>query len=186
MKTILVTVGIIIIIVVVGLALFRSTGDEEIPEARPLEFVEEPANGDTSSQFLQLQPTSLPAGGPTVESTPDSLGSTTDEFLDTEGVEEADVDVTAGESVTISIDESGFIPSTVTVTTGTMVTFINNGQGPHWPASDVHPTHQNLPEFDAKRGLLTGETYSYTFTKQGSWGMHDHLNPSATGTIVVE
>lgn len=87
---------------------------------------------------------------------------------------------------TISVDETGFSPKTITVKAGTKVTFVNNGQAPHWPASALHPTHQVLPGFDALRGLATGETYSFTFTKTGSWNYHDHLNPQFFGTLVVE
>jgi len=95
-------------------------------------------------------------------------------------------DKTADEAVVISITDTGFVPDQVTVDAGTTVTFVNNGQALHWPASDLHPTHQILPDFDAKRGLSTGETYSYTFTQSGTWSMHDHLNPSSAGTITVK
>ena len=88
-------------------------------------------------------------------------------------------------AVTITISETGFSPAAVTVTAGTTVTFVNNGQAAHWPASDVHPTHNILPDFDAKRGLGTGETYSYTFDQAGTWRCHDHLMAQETCTITV-
>lgn len=81
--------------------------------------------------------------------------------------------------------EQGFSPSEVDIAVGTTVTFINDGELPHWPASDMHPTHEILPEFDSKQGLQTGETYSYTFDAAGSWQFHDHLNPRLKGTITV-
>jgi plastocyanin len=89
------------------------------------------------------------------------------------------------EQATVSLTDSGFSPPTLTVSSGTTVTFVNNGQGAHWPASDPHPTHTALAGFDAKRGLTTGESYSFTFTKVGSWNYHDHLNPTVRGTITV-
>ncbi len=89
-------------------------------------------------------------------------------------------------AMSISIGDEGFTPSTVTIPVGTTVTFTNNGQALHWPASDPHPVHTGLAGFDAKRGLATGETYSYTFTKAGTFGMHDHLNASLKGSIVVK
>ena len=93
----------------------------------------------------------------------------------------------AGEaSGVIEITEAGFSPQTVTIPAGGTVTFINNGQAPHWPASDVHPTHELLPSFDAKRGLATGESYSHVFTEAGTWRCHDHLAPKNVCTIVVE
>jgi plastocyanin len=89
-------------------------------------------------------------------------------------------------SYEVLITSSGFIPSTLTIKVGDTVTFVNKDSKPHWPASDPHPTHTNYPGFDALRPLKTGESYSFTFTKQGAWGYHDHLNPSLRGTIIVE
>lgn len=91
-----------------------------------------------------------------------------------------------GGRVMLAIEDTGFSPQTVTVKSGTTVTFVNNGQGLHWPASDVHPTHNLLPGFDSLRGLGTGEEYSFTFTKTGRWSCHDHLHPALTCTITVE
>lgn len=97
-------------------------------------------------------------------------------------------DVTSDEStaVKVSITDTGFLPATMTVPVNTTVTFTNNGQGAHWLASDPHPTHTAQAGFDAKRGLATGEAYTFTFTASGTWGYHDHLNPRVTGTIVVK
>ncbi len=92
----------------------------------------------------------------------------------------------AAETTTINITETGFSPATLTVAAGTNVSFINNGQAPHWPASDLHPTHNILPGFDSKRGLETGDSYTYTFDKAGTWRCHDHLLPQNTCTIIVE
>ena len=54
-----------------------------------------------------------------------------------------------------------------------------------WPASDVHPTHEVYPGFDAERGVPSGSSWSYTFDRAGSWPFHDHLAPEAKGVIVV-
>lgn len=94
--------------------------------------------------------------------------------------------MTTTATATIAMNEAGFSPATVTVAPGTTVTFVNNGQAAHWPASDVHPTHQLLPGFDAKQGVATGDTYAYTFTQTGTWRCHDHLMPQLTCTIVVK
>src|SRR3989338_1834097 len=95
---------------------------------------------------------------------------------------------------TIEITASGFSPKAVTVKSGDTVTWINKDSVAHWTASAVHPTHAVYPEpggcigskFDACRGLAPGESWSFTFTKIGSWIYHDHLFPSNTGTIVVQ
>ncbi|MBI3255537.1 MAG: cupredoxin domain-containing protein [Candidatus Andersenbacteria bacterium] len=92
----------------------------------------------------------------------------------------------ATQGATIEVTDTGFTPPQVTVAPGTKVTFVNNGQALHWPASAPHPTHTALPGFDAKKGLATGESYSFTFEKIGVWKFHDHLNPSIFGAVTVE
>ncbi len=87
---------------------------------------------------------------------------------------------------TVTFDGSSFSPSTLTVKSGTTVTFTNNSDTPVWPASNPHPTHTDLPGFDAGKGLGKGESYSFTFVKKGSWGYHDHLDSGIMGTIVVQ
>lgn len=91
-----------------------------------------------------------------------------------------------GEQVTVAYNGSIFEPSILSVSSGETVTFRNNSTTPVWPASDAHPTHNELPGFDARRGLGQGETYSFTFDQVGEWGYHNHLNASQTGTIIVE
>jgi len=95
---------------------------------------------------------------------------------------------------TVEVTSAGFSPSSLTINAGETVVFVNRDSSPHWPASDVHPTHQAYPEpggcigskFDACRPLAQGESFSFTFNQRGSWRYHDHLNPSSTGTIVVQ
>ncbi len=98
------------------------------------------------------------------------------------------------EENTIEITSSGFNPNFIEVRAGTVVTFVNKDASPHWPASDVHPTHTVYPEFkgcigstfDACKALQPGESWSFNFTKLGTWKYHDHLNPSLTGKITVK
>lgn len=89
-------------------------------------------------------------------------------------------------SKTITYTDSGFSPTTLTIKSGDTVVFKNNGSKDFWPASAIHPTHTIYPEFDAKKGIAPGATYSFTFTRIGSWKYHNHLNPSLTGTITVQ
>lgn len=100
----------------------------------------------------------------------------------------------------VKITASGFEPKTLTVKTGTIVTFVNEDSNKHWPASAMHPIHTVYPGsdikkcgtaeekniFDACRGLAQGESFSFTFNEKGSWKYHDHLSVPSTGTIVVE
>jgi plastocyanin len=80
---------------------------------------------------------------------------------------------------------SGFIPPILSVDSGTTVRFYNASNAAFWPASDPHPAHTDYPGFDALRSYGTGESYYFTFLRTGTWGYHNHLNPTQTGSIVV-
>ncbi len=92
----------------------------------------------------------------------------------------------APQTYTVTYTNSGFDPATVNVKAGDTVQFINNSSSTMWVASDPHPTHNLYPEFDQKASVSTGGRYSFTFDKLGSWGYHNHKNPSSKGTVVVE
>ncbi|MDP3004153.1 MAG: hypothetical protein Q8N43_01435 [Candidatus Azambacteria bacterium] len=86
----------------------------------------------------------------------------------------------------VTYSESGFSPSVLRVKIGTTVSFKNEESAPMWVASNPHPIHTDYSGFDAKRGYSKGESYSFTFTKLGTWKYHNHLNPGESGTIIVE
>jgi len=173
---------LVVVIVVGGVFVYRSTAPngDVVPEG---EGVLQDTSGPADGQFLQLEPDEVsPVGGA------DVMEDKKDGASDTE--EAAAVATTApaagGETVTISMTDTGFVPATVTITAGTTVKFLNNGQAAHWPASFVHPVHTVLPAFDSKVGVATGADYSFTFNQTGAWNFHDHLNPTFLGTITVE
>lgn len=99
---------------------------------------------------------------------------------------------------TVRYSASGFSPQTMTVPLGTTVTFINQSGSEMWVASNVHPSHEaydgtSLNEHCAASTSTTafdecaaGSTYSFTFTKAGTWEYHNHRHPEYTGSIVVE
>lgn len=82
--------------------------------------------------------------------------------------------------------DNGYEPESISVKAGTKITFTNESTELVWTASDVHPTHQLLPGFDALKGVPNGESYSYVFTKEGTWSYHNHLNPGHGGEVIVE
>ena len=100
---------------------------------------------------------------------------------------------------TIVYSDQGFSPASITVTVGTIVTFVNQSSDDMWVASAMHPTHtvysgtslsQHCPDtdnstFDECKGDVSGSSFSFTFTKEGTWKYHDHLNPTRFGTIIV-
>lgn len=81
---------------------------------------------------------------------------------------------------------TSFSPATLTIKNGDIVNFKNQSSSSFRPASDPHPTHTNYPEFDAKQPIAAGGNYQFKFTKSGTWGYHNHLNPTVTGTIIVQ
>lgn len=93
---------------------------------------------------------------------------------------------TSAQTSNVTISAAGVSPKTLTVTAGTTVTFLNTDGIAHQVASNPHPTHTGLPGFD-NTGM--SESYSFTFSTAGSFGYHDHLDPTNTalqGTIIVQ
>ena len=85
----------------------------------------------------------------------------------------------------IELRENGFTPSEVTISLGETVTFTNKTDKPFWPASDLHPTHGIYPDFDPGEPVQAGQSWSFKFTKSGTWNFHDHLNPLYIGVVTV-
>ncbi len=79
-----------------------------------------------------------------------------------------------------------FSPAVVTIPVGGTVTWTNAGDEDMRVASDPHPTHIGYPGFDSMSNVGPGKTYSFTFQKKGSWGYHDHLDPTVKGTVIVQ
>lgn len=94
----------------------------------------------------------------------------------------------------VTYTNSGYEPSILTVKDGTSVTFKNNSTHSMWTASNDHPTHRLYPEsggcigskFDACKGIMPGESWTFKFDIAGTWKYHNHLEPGDTGTIVVQ
>lgn len=92
----------------------------------------------------------------------------------------------SGSTYTVEMTAGGFVPSQLEVIAGDTVIFENTDQEDHWPASDLHPTHERYSDFDSQRPIPAGQAWSFTFFRPGNWRYHDHLNPRApTGQIVV-
>lgn len=92
----------------------------------------------------------------------------------------------SAEARVVSYTASGFEPSELTINLGESVRWVNQGDKLMWVASDNHPTHRLLPEFDDKRAVGSGAFYEFTFTDLGQWDYHNHVSASDTGTIIVK
>lgn len=92
----------------------------------------------------------------------------------------------APQAAVVIYTDNGYSPAELRVKAGTTVIFKNQSSGPVRTASNPHPVHTDLPGFDAKAGTAPGESYSFKFTQKGTWGYHNHLEPSDGGQIIVE
>ncbi len=94
----------------------------------------------------------------------------------------------------VTYTDSGFSPASLTVKKGGTVTFKNTASDAMWVASNPHPIHNGYPTtggcvsstFDSCSNIAPGQSWSFKFDLAGSWGFHNHLNPSEGGTIVVQ
>jgi plastocyanin len=87
----------------------------------------------------------------------------------------------AGDSpsgVEVKIDNFSF-PQTVTVPAGTQVTWTNQDDIPHTVVSEDRTTFKS-------RALDTGEKFSFTFTKPGTYTYFCSIHPKMTAKIVVQ
>jgi plastocyanin len=91
---------------------------------------------------------------------------------------------------TITIGSNGVVsPSSVSITVGQSVTFVNNNTRAHELASDPHPAHTNCPSINALGMLGQGQTkLTNSFSAGGTCGFHDHNDPdnaNLKGTITI-
>lgn len=91
---------------------------------------------------------------------------------------------------TITITSAGVSPRSVTITSGSSVTFINNDNQPHDMSSDPHPQHTDCPEMNGVGFIQPGQTKSTNaFRTLRTCGFHDHNQPSTValqGSIVIQ
>ena len=86
---------------------------------------------------------------------------------------------------TITFTDKGFSPQEITIGKGDTVVFKTDTKKDFWPASNSHPVHDIYPEFDAKKPVKPGESWSFKFQKTGIWRFHDHMHPIYEGTVIV-
>lgn len=101
-------------------------------------------------------------------------------------------------SAVISYRDGRYVPDEVRVVPGQSVLWRNEDQV-FWPAANLHPTHKEYPGssilkcdtderlmiFDACEAMGPGAAYAFQFNEVGEWKFHDHINPKATGTVIV-
>lgn len=87
-------------------------------------------------------------------------------------------------SITIVFTDSGFERSSYSARKGQTVTVKNQSSSELEFASDEHPTHRQQPELNIA-ATAPGESTTFTPTKTGAWGFHDHIRSQFTGELIV-
>lgn len=82
------------------------------------------------------------------------------------------------QAAAVKIDNFSFGPQTLTVPVGTTVTWTNRDDIPHTVVSTDGVFKSKVRDTD--------ETFSYTFTKAGTYTYFCSVHPKMTGTIVVQ
>lgn len=98
---------------------------------------------------------------------------------------------TPTDSATITISATGSVsPTTVTITRGGRVTFVNNDTRSHDMASDPHPEHTTCTELNQVGFLNSGQSRtSGNLNTARTCTYHDHnlpANAGLKGTIVIQ
>ncbi len=91
---------------------------------------------------------------------------------------------------TITITNNTVSPSTLTISRGQQVTFVNNDSREHEMNSDPHPEHTDCPELNQVGHLNAGQQRtSGNLNTARRCGFHDHLNDniaSMKGSITIQ
>lgn len=172
----LVIATVLIIGAVVAVAGLRSS-DEPAPES---------ANDTNQSQDVQLSDTTNhqtaeePADQP-ASSTPSGSSSGS-----TGGGTNGNETPAPPANKTVTVTYTTSFTSPVTINVGDSVKFVNSSDRDIQPASNNHPSHDIYPGFESPSDIPPGGSWSFTFTKLGTWGYHDHNSSAKTGTIIVQ
>ena len=108
---------------------------------------------------------------------------------------------TENQGMVVTYTDQGFSPKSVTVPKNTTIVFTNNSTHRMWVATAMHPTHEVYDgtttsehcadgvvtngTFDQCQAVDAGASWSYTFSKVGSWNYHNHSRSSDFGSVVV-
>ena len=84
----------------------------------------------------------------------------------------------------VDIRSSGFSVAEVSIKIGQTVRWHNRDTNPHRIVSDPHPTHSDCIGLDSPE-LQTDQSYGFTFTKPGTWVVHDEFIPTNKSRIIV-
>ncbi len=81
-------------------------------------------------------------------------------------------------AVEVNIDNFSFSPATITVKAGTVVTWTNRDDIPHTVVADDKSFKSKV--------LDTGDKFTFTATKAGTYSYFCSVHPKMTGKLIVE
>jgi plastocyanin len=86
----------------------------------------------------------------------------------------------------VTITKSGFVPATISIKVGQAVAWTNTDSEPHFVTSnDPKPLDSTAPDPASQQPLNRYDSFSYVFSKAGSYGYHDN-DSGLTGTVIVK
>jgi plastocyanin len=80
----------------------------------------------------------------------------------------------------VKIDNFSFSPTTLTIVAGTAVTWTNQDDIPHTVVST------DEPRLFKSKALDTGDKFSFTFSKPGTYPYFCSLHPKMNGKVIVQ
>ena len=115
-----------------------------------------------------------------------------------QGMTDNGVTPSASQSITVTYDGKNFSPASVAIPVGGTVNWVDTS-GTMWVASNPHPVHDGYDGTTKTEHCAAGyagpapfdqcaasASFTFTFSKAGTWGYHDHFNHDAAGTVVVQ
>lgn len=102
-----------------------------------------------------------------------------------------------GATEVVYTTSDGFTPDNLSVKVGDTVKFVKKSTEGMWVASATHPTHtvyggttlkEHCPDTSgtAFDQCESGNEYSFTFAKAGTWAYHNHLRVGMYGKVIVK
>jgi plastocyanin len=103
---------------------------------------------------------------------------------------------TSSYDATVIYNGNQFIPDHVTIPIGGTVRWVNVGDSAKmWVSSNTHPSDSIYPvksesdcfgsSFNECEAVEQGGSWTFTFTKLGGWGYHNHVQARDSGTVNV-
>lgn len=88
-------------------------------------------------------------------------------------------------AVVLEYTDSGFSPASVTVTAGQQLTVKNTSGKAIQVDSNPHPVHTDDPELNIGP-IAAGASATVTLNKTGTFGIHNHLDPSVQASVTIK